>query len=354
MSSQKAYLVLEDGTRFEGKFFGNIEDVTGEVVFTTKMIGYIETLTDPAYKGQIVVQTFPLIGNYGIISEDFESEIVGATAYIAKEICDVPSNFRSEGDLDTFLKEKKITALAGIDTRALTMKIRTSGTMNGIITTNPDGVDLAAVKAYKVDAAISDISTKTVYKEGNGTKNIAVLDLGLKASLKKDLISRDATVTVYPYNTSAEEILSAKPDGIVLSEGPETLDGIDSVVTEVKKLLAADVPMLGIGIGHEIMAIASGFKVEKMHHGHRGANQPCKDSVTGRVFITSQNHGYVVNADSVSEDIAEILFTNINDNSCEGLSYKKAKALSVQFSADSCRAPLEGQIVYNRFFDMLK
>lgn len=354
MSSQKAYLVLEDGTRFEGKFFGNVEEVTGEVVFTTKMIGYIETLTDPAYKGQIVVQTFPLIGNYGIISSDFESEVVGATAYIAKEICDVPSNFRCEGDLDTFLKEKKITALAGIDTRALTMKIRTAGTMNGIITTDPDSVDLAAVKAYKVPASISEFSTKASYKEGEGSKNIAVLDLGLKASLKKDLISRDATVTVYPYNTTAEEILSSKPDGIVLSEGPETLDNIDGVVAEVKKLLASKVPMLGIGVGHEIMALASGFKVEKMHHGHRGANQPCKDSVTGRVFITTQNHGFAVNADSVDSDIAEILFTNINDNSCEGLAYKNAKAISVQFSADSCRAPLEGQIVYNRFFDLMK
>lgn len=354
MSSQKAYLVLEDGTRFEGKFFGNIEEVTGEVVFTTKMIGYIETLTDPAYKGQIVVQTFPLIGNYGIISSDFESEIVGATAYIAKEICDVPSNFRAEGDLDSFLKEKKITALAGIDTRALTMKIRTAGTMNGIITTDPDSVDLAAVKSYKVPAAISEFSTKAVYSEGNGSKNIAVIDLGLKASLKRDLISRDATVTVYPYNTSAEEILAAKPDGIVLSEGPETLDDIDGIVAEIKKLLASNVPMIGIGVGHEIMALAAGCKVEKMHHGHRGANQPCKDSVTGRVFITSQNHGYVVNADSVSADVAEILFTNINDNSCEGLIYKNAKAISVQFSADSCRAPLEGQIVYNRFFDLIK
>lgn len=353
MSSQKAYLVLEDGTRFEGRLYGNIEEVTGEVVFTTKMIGYIETLTDPAYKGQIVVQTFPLIGNYGIISEDFESEVVGATAYIAKEICDIPSNFRSEGDLDSFLKEKKITALAGIDTRALTMKIRTAGTMNGIITTDPDNVDLATVKAYKIPAAISAFSTKAVYKEGNGSKNIAVLDLGLKASLKKDLISRDSTVTVYPYSTSAEKILAANPDGIVLSEGPETLDDIDGVVAEVKKLLVSNIPMLGIGVGHEIMALAAGCKVEKMHHGHRGANQPCKDSVTGRVFITSQNHGYVVNADSVSADDAEVLFTNINDNSCEGLAYKNDKAISVQFSADSCRAPLEGQIIYNRFFEMM-
>jgi len=354
MSTQKAYLVLEDGTRFEGKFFGHIEDVVGEVVFSTKMIGYIETLTDPGYKGQIIVQTFPLIGNYGIISEDFETPCVGASAYIVKEVCDVPSNFRCEGDLDTFLKEKKITALAGIDTRALTMKIRTAGTMNGIITADPDSVDLNKVKAYKIPDVISSVSTKSVYKEGNGTKNIAVLDLGIKASLKKDLVSRDCTVTVYPYNTSAEDILSSKPDGIVLSEGPESMAELESIAKEVKKILAANIPVLGIGSGHQALAIASGFKVEKMHHGHRGANQPCKDSVTGRVFITSQNHGYSVVSESINSDIAETMFTNINDNTCEGLSYKNAKAISVQFSADSCRAPLEGQIVYDRFFEMMK
>lgn len=353
MSAQKAYLVLEDGTRFEGKFFGHIEEVTGEVVFSTNMIGYIETLTDPGYKGQIIVQTFPLIGNYGIISQDFESENVGASAYIVKEICEVPSNFRCEGDIDSFLKEKKITVLAGIDTRALTMKIRTVGTMNGIITADPESVDLSKVKAYRVGNVVAEVSAKTVYKEGDGAKNIAVLDLGLKASLKKAIISRGCTITVYPYNTSAAEILSAKPDGIVISDGPESPLELPEVVAEIKILLSSNIPMLGIGFGHQLMAIASGIDVQKMHHGHRGANQPCKDSVTGRVFITSQNHGYSVVPESVSSDVAEIMFTNINDNSCEGLLYKNAKAISVQFSADSCRAPLEGQIVYDRFFSMI-
>ncbi|MBQ8164467.1 MAG: carbamoyl phosphate synthase small subunit [Clostridia bacterium] len=355
MSTQKAYLVLEDGTKYEGKFFGHIEEVTGEVVFSTNMIGYIETLTDPGYKGQIIVQTFPLIGNYGIISEDFESAGIGASAYIVKEVCDAPSNFRCEGDIDTFLKEKKITALAGIDTRALTMKIRTAGTMNGIITSNPDSVDLEKVKSYKISDVVPTVSTKEAYKEGaDGDKNIAVLDLGVKASLKKTLISRGCNLTVYPYNTSADEILALNPDGIIVSDGPGDPTELIGVIAEVKKLLASNIPMLGIGLGHQVMALASGLKVEKMHHGHRGANQPCKDSVTGKVFITSQNHGYAVVSDSVNSDIAEIMFANINDNSCEGLSYKKANAISVQFSADSCRAPLEGQPVYDRFFELMK
>lgn len=350
-----AYLVLENGKTFKGNLIGNIADVTGEVVFSTAMNGYVETLTDPNFYGQIVVQTFPLIGNYGVMFSDMESGDVKVSAYIAKSVCEVPSNFRSEGDLDTFFKEKNVTCLCGIDTRALTKELRECGSMNGIITSEPDSVDMEKLKAYKVEKAVENSSCGEGYVEGEGDKNVVILDLGVKNSIKEKLISRGGcSVKVMPYSTKAEDIIKMSPDGIVISNGGGNPADNKEVIAEVKKLMESGIPMLGIGLGHQIMALSCGFECEKLKYGHRGANIPVKSTENGRVYITSQNHGYAVKANSVDKDKAEILFYNINDKSCEGLKYKNSPAFSLQFYPDGAGGLCDTTYLLDKFFSMME
>ncbi len=356
MSDKKAYLVLEDGTVYQGYFFGHIGDATGEVVFSTSMVGYIETLTDPSYEGQIIVQTFPLIGNYGMIASDFESSKIHAKAYVAKEWCDVPSNFRCEGDIDSYFKENKIVGLRGIDTRALTMKLRECGTMNGMITEDPAKANVAEIKAYAIKDAIAEVSTKETYtiKATDSKYNVAVLDLGIKETLKKQLLDRGCDITVFPYNATAEDILATNPDGVFISNGPGAPDDNAAVVAEIKKLVGKDIPMFGAGLGHELIALAAGFKTMKLPYGHRGANQPSKNLLDGRVYITNQNHGYVVDSNSVDSTKADIYFENVNDNTCEGLIYKNKKILSVQFYPESCKGALGSNFLYEKFIEYMR
>lgn len=356
--SDVAYLILENGKIFKGKCFGAIGDVVGEVVFTTGMTGYLETLTDQSYYGQIVVQTFPLIGNYGVIPMDFESKSVGASAYIVKHWCEEPSNFRNEGNLDFFLKEQNIVGLYDIDTRALTKIIRESGVMNGKITRNIDNVDMEEIKNYKVEKAVASVTTKELYKEDsvaseNKKYKVALLDFGIKENIKRELLKRNCDLHIFPATVSPEEILALNPDGIMLSNGPGDPTENVEVIDNLKKLITYNIPIFAICLGHQLLALANGFKTEKLKYGHRGANQPVKDVFADRVYISSQNHGYAVVSDSIN-DAGEEWFVNVNDNTCEGIIYKNAPVFSVQFHPEASSGPLDTEFLFDKFIDLME
>ena len=261
------YLVLENGKVFRGERFGAQGEMTAEVVFTTGMTGYLETLTDRSYWGQMVVQTFPLIGNYGVIPADFESDAIGPCAYIVKQWCQAPSNFRSQGSLDTFFKEKGVIGLSGIDTRTLTKIIRETGVMNGVITDDPAAVDFEALKAYRVTGAVKASSTKERYvvrPEGEVKKKIALLDFGLKRNIYRELVKRGAEVTVCPCTTTAGEIQALGVDGIMLSNGPGDPAENVEIIANLKEICKLGIPLFGICLGHQLLALAHGFQTEKL------------------------------------------------------------------------------------------
>lgn len=352
----KAYLVLENGKRFQGERFGAQGDVVAEVVFTTGMTGYLETLTDPSYHGQIVAQTFPLIGNYGVIPADFESSGIGPKAYLVKQWCQEPSNFRSEGDLDTFFKAQGVVGLSGIDTRALTKTIREKGVMNGIITDDPEKVDLEAVRAYRITGAVEAVSTQERYTVGPETaeRHIALLDFGLKRNIWRELVERGARVTVCPCHTTAREIAALRPDGIMLSNGPGDPADCVEIIAEVKKLYDSGLPIFAICLGHQLMALANGATTRKMRFGHRGANHPVKDLKRGRCFITSQNHGYVVEEGSIDPAVAAVSHVNVNDGSLEGLRYLQRPVLTVQFHPEASPGPVDTDYLFQDFIDLIR
>lgn len=344
--SDTAYLTLENGKVFTGKSFGKRGDVVGEIVFTTGMTGYLETITDPSYYGQIVLQTFPLIGNYGVIPADFESGSVSAVAYIVKNPCQNPSNFRSEGELDNFLRQRGVVGLYGIDTRELTKIIRENGVMNGIITAEKPDPEYAreTAKTYSVKNAVASVSAKEVTKAGEGnSKRVALLDFGAKIGIIEALTKRDCEVWIFPHDASANEILKCQPQGIMLSNGPgnPAEPSNKAIVDTVGELMKSGVPVFGICLGHQIMALSQGYKTRKLKFGHRGANQPVKDLKTGRVYITSQNHGYEVIAD-------DSVFVNVNDGSCEGLDYGGG-SFSAQFHPEAKSGPLDTAFLFDRF-----
>jgi carbamoyl-phosphate synthase small subunit len=346
-----AYLVLENGAVMEGAYFGAQKEITGEVVFATGMTGYLETLTDQSYHGQIVLQTFPLIGNYGVIPSDFESANVGARAYIVKYPCKNPSNFRCEGTLDTFLKEHGITGLRGIDTRALTRIIRENGVMNGKITASPPTeADIAETKAYSITNAVAAVSsrsiTKTLPDNSQVIRRVALMDFGAKRGIAAALAARSCEVWSFPYNSNAQEILAMKPDGIMLSNGPgDPAERANNKIIETLRILQqSKVPIFGICLGHQLLALANGYSTRKLKFGHRGVNQPVKELSTGRVYITSQNHGYAVVADNGS-------FVNVNDGTCEGLDY--GNSFSVQFHPEACGGPLDTSFLFDRFLERM-
>lgn len=351
------YLVLENGMTFRGERFGAAGEVTAEVVFTTGMTGYLETLTDPSYWGQTVVQTFPLIGNYGVISSDFESDSVGVKAYIVKEWCQEPSNFRSEGSLGTFFKANGVVGLCGIDTRTLTKTIREAGVMNGIITDDPAGVDFEALKAYRVEGAVQAVTTKEAYTapaEGEQKKRVALLDFGAKQNIIRELQKRGAEVTVCPAATTAEQLKALDVDGIMLSNGPGDPAENTEIIANLKDICKLNVPIFGICLGHQLLALAHGFTTEKLKYGHRGGNQPVKNTETGRVYITSQNHGYAVVSESINRAVARELFVNVNDNTCEGVRYLDCPAFTTQFHPEACAGPLDTQALFDEFFSMME
>ncbi len=371
----KAYLVLENGMVFEGRAIGcwpdsDAEAAVGELVFTTGMTGYLETLTDPSYAGQIIMQTFPMIGNYGVISQDFEGKSF-AKGYVVHELIDTPSNFRSEGKLDAFLKEQGIPGICGVDTRALTRLIRENGVMNACLyqssefkvqSANMPGLP-ERIREYQVKNAVAEVSTKEVLEFGPGsptsaacscaegeTLHVVLIDYGAKRNIIRCLVKRGCRVTVVPHDTTAEEILALKPDGVMLSNGPG--DPAENVfeVQQIAKLVGK-LPVFGICLGHQLTALAMGGKTYKLKYGHRGANQPVTDGK--RTWITTQNHGYAVESESM-KGTAQLSFRNANDQSCEGLEYPGKRCFTVQFHPEACAGPHDTEFLFDRFLRMMR
>ena len=353
----KAFLILEDGTVFNGTSIGSTREVISEIVFNTSMTGYLEVLTDPSYAGQAVTMTYPLIGNYGICYKDMESLKAWPDGYIVRELSRMPSNFRCEDPIQKFLIDNDIPGIAGVDTRALTKVLREKGTMNGMITTNENyNLDeiLPKIKEYKVTGVVDKVtcSEKKVLK-GDGPK-VALYDFGAKNNIARSLNSRGCEVTIYPARTPAEEVLKTNPDGIMLSNGPGDPKECVSEIEEIKKLYNSDVPIFAICLGHQLMALATGADTHKLKYGHRGANHPVKDLKTGKVYISSQNHGYVVDETTLNPEIARPAFENVNDKTNEGLEYIGKNIFTVQFHPEACAGPQDTAYLFDRFMDMMK
>ena len=355
---KKAYLLLADGTLFEGTAVGYEGQSIGEVVFNTGMAGYQEVLTDPSYYGQVVTMTYPLIGNYGINFDDYESRKSWVSGFIMREMCEYPSNWRCKVTLDEYLKAQKVVGLAGIDTRRLTRKLRGEGVMNGVIYTEgfePDEQTIAEMKAYVVKDAVKTVTCdeNIVYPADGETKyRIALFDYGVKYNIERELCKRDCEVTVVPAYTKPEDVIG-KYDGVMLSNGPGDPAENVEIVANLKELLKSDMPIFGICLGHQLLALANGFKTEKLKYGPRGANQPVQNLETGRVYISSQNHGYAVVSSTIDPEIADEYFNNVNDRTCEGVRYKIIPAFSVQFHPEACGGPRDTAFLFDKFFEMM-
>ena len=352
----KAFLILEDGAVFEGTHIGAEKEIISEIVFNTSMAGYLEVLTDPSYAGQAVCMTYPLIGNYGICLEDMESSRPHPDGFIVRELSRMPSNFRSDMDIQTFLEKYGIPGIAGIDTRALVRLLREKGTMNGMITTQQDfhiEEILPKLKAYNTGKVVEKVTCPEKYIVGEGARKVALLDFGTKYNIARCLAKRNCTVTVYPALTLAKEILEDKPDGIMLSNGPGDPKECVSIIEEIKKLYQSDVPIFAICLGHQLMALAIGADTFKMKYGHRGGNHPVKDLATGKVYISSQNHGYVVDMEKLDPKVAIPAFVNVNDGTCEGLSYTGKNIFTVQFHPEASPGPLDNGYLFDRFMEMI-
>ena len=354
MNEEKAYICLANGKIFEGTRFGAGGDITGELVFTTGMGGYIETLTDPSYYGQIVMQTFPLIGNYGFIDEDCESAKSFVSAYIVHEKCDCPSNFRCNSTLEEYMKKNSIIGVYGVDTREITKIIRESGVMNATICSNPKDFSIEKTQEYKIEGAVEAVSVKRPYPVAceNPKHNVVLIDYGKKENIVRELTKRNCNVAVMPSSTKAEDILKLNPDGIMLSNGPGDPDDNKDCIEELKKLIGKK-PIFGICLGHQLLALAMGAKTEKLKYGHRGVNQPVKNLKTGRTYISSQNHGYAVINETVEEIGGEISYINANDGTNEGINYPDKKAFSVQFHPEACSGPHDTRFLFDKFINMM-
>lgn len=353
----KAFLILEDGTVFNGTSIGSTHEVISEIVFNTSMTGYLEVLTDPSYAGQAVTMTYPLIGNYGICYKDMESLKAWPDGYIVRELSRMPSNFRSEGTIQQFLENNDIPGISGIDTRALTKILREKGTMNGMITTdenyNLDEI-LPKIKAFVAKEVVKKVTCKEkTVLQGDGPK-VALMDFGAKKNIARSLNKRGCEVTIYPAETKAEEILATNPDGIMLSNGPGDPKECTEIIKEIKKLYDSNVPIFAICLGHQLMALATGADTHKLKYGHRGANHPVKDLETGKVYISSQNHGYVVDESTLDSTIAKPAFENVNDKTNEGLSYIGKNIFTVQFHPEACAGPQDTAYLFDRFIKMMK
>jgi len=337
----KAYIVLENGQIFEGERFGAQTDAIGELVFTTSMGGYMETLTDSCYHGQIVLQTFPLIGNYGIVTKDIESDKIQVAGYVIRDLCTAPSNFRCEGDLDSFLKAQNIPGIYGVDTRELTRIIRENGVMKArIVSEKPTDTAME----YNINDAIKAVSGELKsYTAENAKYSIGVLNLGATRGIADALVKRGCNVCELAYNAKADELLSY--DALVLSAGPGDPAENTAVIETVAEVFGKT-PIMGIGLGHQILALAAGAKTEKMKVGHRGANVPVRDEKSGRVYITAQNHGYTVDCETLPA-FAKLCFVNANDKTCEGIEYEGKKAFSIQFQ------PERTAFLFDKFIEMV-
>ena len=353
MKKKKVYLTLQNGSVFQGYAFGAEGDVSGELVFNTGMVGYIEALSDPCNQGQILMQTFPLIGNYGMVYSDVESKKASVSAYVVREICDEPSNFRMEGKLETYLKEQNVVGIYGVDTRQLTKILREEGTMNARVSAKPLTEEEIKALANHTQSALDFNGVpfeNSVCREGN-KKCVALWNFGAKNSTVERLLSLGYNVLSLRGDATAEEILSCGADGIVISEGPGNPNDYSSAIEEIKKVLGKK-PVLGLGLGHQLVALALGAKVEKHKYGHRGSNQPVKCVECGKVYISTQNHGYVVVNDTVTQGVVK--FVNVNDGTCEGIEYKGLQAITLQFTPDCCDIGNTENPIYAKFISMME
>lgn len=351
---KKGKLVLQDGSVYEGEFYGK-HNAVGEVVFTTGVSGYQETLTDPSFCGQIVVMTYPLIGNYGINDMFNQSKKSYFKGYVIGEMCDVPSNWRSEKTIAQFLEEQDVPTLVGVDTRAITRRIRDNGVMKGVIVeAETSEEEIAALLAAEdVRDQIAQVTTAEKYTLGNGKYHVAVLDFGIKQNILNYLQCFDCRLTVFPAYTSAEEILDVNPDGIFLSNGPGDPKDVPEIIENVKKLLGKK-PIFGICMGHQILALANGLDTYKMKFGHRGVNQPVKDLRTGKITISSQNHGYAVDEKSLEGKNIKISHISMNDGTIEGLEYLDHPSFAVQYHPEACPGPGGHEALFERFIELME
>lgn len=354
----KAFLILEDGTIFIGAHIGANKEIISEIVFNTSMSGYLEVLTDPSYAGQAVCMTYPLIGNYGVCRLDAESRQAWPDGFIVRELSRIASNFRKDITIQTFLEEQGIPGIAGIDTRALTKILREKGTMNGMITTN-EKFDLDEIlpelKKYTTGSVVEKVTCSSKYEiKGGPGKKVALLDLGAKNNIALSLARRGCDITVYPAFTKAEEMIADRPDGIMLSNGPGDPKECAGIIAEIRKLYDTDIPIFAICLGHQLMALATGADTYKMKYGHRGGNHPVKDLETGRVYISSQNHGYVVDMDKLDPKVAVPAFINVNDGTNEGLSYTGKNIFTVQYHPEACPGPQDSGYLFDRFIKMME
>ncbi|MCH4172506.1 MAG: carbamoyl phosphate synthase small subunit [Lactobacillus sp.] len=349
----KRYLILEDGSVFEGTGFGAPVTTTGEIVFNTGMSGYQETITDQSYNGQIVTFTYPLIGNYGINRDDYESIIPTCKGVVVHEAARRASNWRNQLSLDEFLKAKKIPGISGIDTRALTKRIRSEGTMKASIMDAADDHAFDQLKALVLPKnQVQQVSTSQAYPSPDMGRNIVVVDFGLKHSILREFSRRNCNVTVVPYNTSAAEILNLDPDGVMLTNGPGNPTDVPEAI-EMIQSIQGKIPIFGICLGHQLLALANGCETYKMRFGHRGFNHPVREIATGRIDFTSQNHGYAVRAASVDKDQLMITHEEINDHSVEGLRHRFYPAFSVQFHPDAAPGPHDAHHLFDEFMEMI-
>jgi len=356
----KAILALEDGKVFEGESFGATGEAAGEVVFNTGMSGYQEVLTDPSYSGQMVAMTYPLIGNYGVNREDVESDRVQVEAFIVKEVCRHPSNHRSTGSLDAYLAENNVMGVEGIDTRALTRHIRLAGAMKGVLSTeDPDreslvrkAGDFPGLVGRDLVKGVTCQEAYTWAENGDGFR-VVVIDCGVKFNILRILERKGCSVRVVPASTPAEAILGMEPDGVFLSNGPGDPAGVPYVYGTVREL-AGKLPVFGICLGQQMLGLAMGGRTYKLKFGHRGANHPVKNVATGRIEITTQNHGFCVDMDSLPADELEVTHINLNDNTCEGLSHREYPLFSVQYHPEAGPGPHDSEYLFDRFIEQMK
>ncbi len=351
----KATLILENGAMFQGRSIGAAHDCVCEMVFNTSMTGYQEILTDPSYAGQGIVMSYPLIGNYGVNEEDNESFRPWCPAFVVRHLSARGSNFRCQGRLDDYLKQHDIVGVEGVDTRAITRILRNQGTMNGMITCAEHfSMDelLPKINAYRVAGTVEQVTRRQAEvfpAEGDQICRVALMDFGVKQNMIGCLTRRGCQVTVFPAHTHAQEVLAGAFDGVMLSNGPgDPADNVE-IISEIRKIYDSQIPIFAVCLGHQLLALATGAKTRKMSFGHRGGNHPVRDVETGRVLITSQNHGYCVCEESVDPAVAEISHVNVNDGSVEGLRYKRSACFTVQFHPEASPGPKDTEYLFDRF-----
>lgn len=354
----EARLVLEDSTVFRGKSFGAVGEIGGEMVFNTGMTGYQEVLTDPSYSGQIIIMTYPLIGNYGINADDCESAYPLASGFVVKEYCDHPSNWRSQENIDSFLKHHNIIGICNIDTRALTKRLRNQGTIYGLISTDSEADEVLVAKCRKQAALpaadfVKMAATDRIYTQGTGEKHLVLMDFGAKGHILRYLLKLGCKVTIVPATTDSKQIMELKPDGIVLSNGPGDPKVVSYAVKTIKELFTEKTPMFGICLGHQLLALALGGDTYKLKFGHRGGNHPVKNLLTGQITITSQNHGYAVRQESFADRDVIISHVNVNDGTVEGIKHCKLPVFSVQYHPEAAPGPLDSEGLFGEFFKMI-